>query len=235
MKIAVVCCTYLRPEGLGRVVQCFLNQDYPDREMVILDDAGQYDGQEGEGWMLVSRSKRYPCLGAKRYAAAKLVSKDVDAIAIWDDDDVYLPWALSASVAALKVAPWSRPSLVLHEKSEGVLTQHETGGLFHGGWAYMKDPFDRVGGYPNRNNGEDQGLAKRFRRNEITSADPCSLGFTPFYMFSWGANGSYHLSGLPEGGYESLRRTVTKAEISIALPERFRNPVILPEIHPRRF
>ena len=65
MKIAAVCVTYLRPVGLGRMLACFLQQDYPDRELVILDDAGQYDDQEGDRWRLVSVSKRYPTLGEK--------------------------------------------------------------------------------------------------------------------------------------------------------------------------
>ena len=114
MKIAAVCCTYLRPRQLGRLIQCFLRQDYPAgrRELVILDDAGQYNDQRGDGWRLVSVDRRFPSLGEKRNAAAAMVSDDVDALAPWDDDDQYLPWALSASVAALELAPWSRPSVV---------------------------------------------------------------------------------------------------------------------------
>ena len=56
MKIAAVCVTYLRPRQLGWMIHCFLRQDYPAarRELVILDDAGQYDNQSGPGWRLVS-------------------------------------------------------------------------------------------------------------------------------------------------------------------------------------
>jgi hypothetical protein len=149
MKIAAVCCTFLRPRQLGHLIHCFLRQDYPaeKRELVILDDAGQYGNQEGDGWRLVSTPHRFPTLGEKRNAAAALVSEDVEALAVWDDDDFYLPWALRACAVALNVAPWSRPSLVLHPQEDGSLRQHQTGGLFHGGWAYAREVFRQVGGY----------------------------------------------------------------------------------------
>ena len=100
------------------------------------------------------------------------ISSDVEALAVWDDDDLYMPWALRASAAALARAAWSRPSLVLHPQPDGSLRQHRTGGLFHSGWAYRRDAFDRAGGYPPINNGEDQGLAERFHRLGIAEADP---------------------------------------------------------------
>ena len=59
MKIAAVCCTYLRPKHLGWLIQCFLEQDYPDRELVILDDVDQYDSQRGDRWELVSVRRRF--------------------------------------------------------------------------------------------------------------------------------------------------------------------------------
>ena len=62
MKLAALCCTYLRPDGLGQLIECFKRQNYPldQRELVILDDAGQYENQSGEGWRLVSIPSRFP-------------------------------------------------------------------------------------------------------------------------------------------------------------------------------
>ncbi len=125
MKIAVVCVTYNRPRQLGQMIRCFERQDYAQRELVILDDAGQYRPTEGPGWRLVSLGANgSPALGEKRNAAARLVSSDAEALAVWDDDDLYMPWALRASVAALRRAPWSRPGLVLHPLPDGSLRQH---------------------------------------------------------------------------------------------------------------
>jgi hypothetical protein len=206
MKIAVVCITYNRPKTLGHMIRCFERQDYAPRELVILDDAGQYDATEGPGWRLVSTATRFPTLGDKRNAAAQLVSPDVEALAIWDDDDMYMPWALRASVAALRQADWSRPSVVLHPEPDGSLRQHYTGGLFHSGWAYRRSAFDRAGGYPSMNNGEDQRLAERFKRLSVLEEDPLTLGFPPFLVypwsecvhFSWGEGERYENWGLLE-------------------------------------
>ena len=65
MKLAALCCTYLRPGSLGQLIESFLRQDYPreSRELVILDDAGQYDNQEGDGWRLVSIPPTIPFAG----------------------------------------------------------------------------------------------------------------------------------------------------------------------------
>jgi len=203
MKIAAVTVTYKRPVQLGRMLACFLAQDYPLRELVILDDAGQYENQEGDRWRLVSRRKRYPTLGAKRNAAVALVSPGAEAIAVWDDDDCYLPWALRASVAALERAGWSRPGVVLHAAPDasGRLIQHHTWAgdparkLYHAAWAFRRETFRQIGGYsPAKNNGEDQELMRRLERAKTEEADPCELGFDPFLVCSWG-EGPWSVSG----------------------------------------
>ncbi|NLY00864.1 MAG: glycosyltransferase family 2 protein [Rhodopirellula sp.] len=238
MKIAAVCCTFHRPRQLGHLIQCLLKQDYPksQSELVILDDAGQYGNQQGDGWRLVSIAHRYATLGEKRNAAAALVSPDVDALAVWDDDDLYLPWALRASVAALGEAPWSRPSLVLHHRPGGALAQHKTGGLFHGGWAYRREVFNRLGGYAPMNNGEDQQFAGRMSEANIRWADPVALGFQPFYIYSLGQAAGYHLSNLGPHGYEKLAaRESHPCRLVIAWPRDYSRPRILPGIHERVF
>ena len=238
MKIAALCVTYLRPRQLGWLIRCFLDQDYPParRELIVLDDAGQYEDQHGDGWRLISAPQRFPTLGEKRNAAAALVSEDVEAMAVWDDDDLYLPWALSASVAALRHAPWSRPSLVLHPQPDGSLKQHCTGGLFHGGWAYHRSVFEQLGGYPARDNGEDQALALQFAAAGTPEADPCTLGFTPFYVYAWG--GGWHLSGMGADGYRRLGRLRgEKTRLLVEAPPAIdlKHPTIAPGINPRVF
>jgi glycosyltransferase involved in cell wall biosynthesis len=236
MKIAAVCCTYLRPEALGQMIRCFERQDYAHRELVILDDAGQYDDTRGDRWRLVSTPTRYATLGRKRNAAAALVSAEVEALAVWDDDDWYLPWALSASVAALKAAAWSRPSLVLHPARDGTLRQHRTGGLFHGGWAYRRATFLELGGYAAMNNGEDQEFASRLSRRNVATADPVRLGFPPFYIYRWG--GASHLSNLGPRGYESLgalRGEPTAVRPADPPELDLDHPVIVPGIRRRVF
>lgn len=243
MKIAAVCCTYLRPVQLGQLVHCFLKQDYPAglRELVILDDAGQYAEQSGPGWRLATAPRRFAALGQKRNAAARLVSPDTEALAVWDDDDLYLPWALRASAAALRAAGWSRPSVVLHPNPDGSLRQHRTGGLFHGGWAYRRAAFEAAGGYPpEMNNGEDQGLAARLKAAGVPEADPVALGFRPFYVYRWGSAAGWHLSALGPRGYRklgALSADQASGGLTVAPPPDvdLDRPRIVPGVRPRAF
>ena len=204
MKVAAVCCTWCRPERLRHLIRCFERQDHPDRELVILDDAAQYHDQAGDRWRLVSVPTRYPTLGDKRNAAAALVSPDAEAFAVFDDDDLYLPWALSAVAAGLRVAEWTRPSQVLALQGLDRLTPTPAGGLYHGAWAYRRELFQCVGGYPSMNSGEDQHLAHRFNCANATCADPIELGFRPYYVYWW--SDMWHLSACGDDGYEHLGR-----------------------------
>lgn len=210
MFITVCVSTYLRPRELACLVRCFERQDYPRdlREMVILDDAGQYDDTRGDGWRLVSTAARYATLGQKRNAAASLASPKARAFCQWDDDDVYLPWALSASAAALAEAEWSRPSLVLHKGAAGLVQRRtwnrpdQQDKAFQGGWALRREGFERVGGYPAASTNEDLLLARALRRAGVREADPVALGFRPFYV--WAPHGNAHLSGWPVAtGYKT--------------------------------
>ena len=228
MKLAALCCTYHRPHTLGQLIESFLRQDYPKelRELIILDDAGQYENQEGDGWRVVSIPRRFHSLGEKRNACAALASPDVEGFLVADDDDIYLPHWFRASADALAKADWSHPSLVLLEHGEG-LKEHETGGLYHGGWAFRREAFYRVRGYRPLNNGEDQDLAARLCEVGVKEYDPCR-DHPPFYVFR-NDNGSYHLSWMGDDGYEALadKKADWKVPIEIGWPVEYdKLPVI---------
>lgn len=254
MKITAVCVTWNRPRQLGQMIRCFERQTYPNRELVILDDAGQYAQAQGDRWTLVSQNERYETLGDKRNAAARMVSPDTDYLAVWDDDDLYLPWALEATATALRHAELSRPSLVLHPEC-GQLHQHETFGqpnvganiaptlaeaLFHSGWGYRRKAFWRVNGYPAWNAGEDQILLADFQRNGFKTADPMDLGYRPFLVYPFGdASGKPHLQHAGRDGYKNFGRMViekTRIEQWIADPPfDLDNPPIADGVFPRKF
>ncbi|HMF15365.1 MAG TPA: hypothetical protein VKE94_23785 [Gemmataceae bacterium] len=203
MKLAALCCTYLRPAGLGQLIECFLRQDYPSelRELVILDDAGQYENQAGAGWRLVSTRNRFRTLGEKRNACAALASPDAEGFLVADDDDIYLPHWFRSHAEALRRADWSHPSLVLVEHGDG-LQEGETRGLFHACWAFRREAFDRVCGYGPHNSGEDQELASRLAAAGVTKCDPCEFA-PPFFIYVY-ENGSYHVSFMDDEAYQEL-------------------------------
>jgi hypothetical protein len=114
LKIVVCCCTDRHPHLLGHLIHGFETQDYPHREMLILDDTGKLEPATGPGWRIVSVTERATSLGAKRNLVASMIATDADAMMSWDDDLV-MPWALSAVVAALGQADlYSRATTVRH-------------------------------------------------------------------------------------------------------------------------
>ena len=225
MKLAALCCTFRRPHTLGQLIESYLRQDYPSelRELIILDDAGQYENQSNDGWRLVSIPTRFRSLGEKRNACAALASPDVDGFLVADDDDIYLPHRFRVTADALSQADWSRPGLVLLEDGDG-LREVESEGLYHGGWAFRKEAFYRVRGYGPHNNGEDQELAGRLHEAGVTVQDPCEH-HAPFYIYRYD-NSSYHLSYMDDAGYRSLGDgSVTKTQVQ---PGWFRDFASLP-------
>ncbi|MGH7057123.1 MAG: glycosyltransferase family 2 protein [Acetobacteraceae bacterium] len=92
--------TYQRPEFALQAVQYFLRQDYPERELLILDD-----GAEGILPRLPKDERiryiRLPrlAIGSKRNIGCSLAAGEI--IAQWDDDDWYGPGRLSAQVRPL--------------------------------------------------------------------------------------------------------------------------------------
>jgi glycosyltransferase involved in cell wall biosynthesis len=189
MKITCVCPTYKRPRLLGRLIHCFLQQNDPNCELVILDDAGQYRPQEGERWRLHVTDRRYPNFGAKRNAVVSLVSDDTDGILCFDDDDVYWPHAVSSVAAALEQRPWAQCRTVYESAGPSMLQRTEAFGKrphdwgYGGCWAWRKDAFWKVGGYYQADMGDDVGVAKKLLAAFGESADS-SAGCEPWYWYN---------------------------------------------------
>ena len=205
-KIACLCPTYHRPQVLADCIECFNRQTYPidRRELIILDDGGQYDHQSGPGWNLVSLPVRFRTLGEKRNATAALVSPDVTHFALWDDDDIYLPWHLQNMAEVFEAGcEWSKPrDLFIH--SGGPFRRKGTTFLYHAMWGFSRELFLAVGGYPAMQSGQDQGLLKRFKQAKTEWKSPS--GDTSF-AYRWHSYpGAKHLSAMGNGGYESRKK-----------------------------
>lgn len=246
MKIAMCCITWRRPKLLGRLIDSFLRQTYRDSELVVLDDSFQYPSQPaGDRWRIVSVNQRFRTIGEKRNAVAALVSHDVDAYQIGDDDDTYLPWALAASVNALRKKPWAQPRQVL-EWDTGGKTWHRQETFprnrpdyiaYHGCWSFTRKAFIEVGGYPAKTS-EDWDLGQKLLARNGPSADTICPEFPdPFYAYSRATSGTWHMSerGSSDNAYAQALaepfQVVDKLEIGwdrdyTAIP-------IPPEVHGR--
>lgn len=214
MKIACLCPTYKRPRELAEAVACFLSQDYPadQRELIVLDDAGQYapDALDGiPGVRLHTTAKRWPTLGEKRNETVRLASPNADVFAVWDDDDIYLPWHLSAGARALAEtdAAYTIPTAIWVDKGLGrPLQLKQNSYLFHGAWMFRRELFNLVGGYPAEQSGQDQSLLRRFKAAKALRADPLQVNQRASYVYRWFQTHQNHFSALGTMGFEKLGR-----------------------------
>ena len=85
-------------------VECFLAQDYPERELVVLDDGREPvdDLLPNDSRIRYERLERQLVIGAKRNHACGLARGEL--VAHWDDDDWSAAGRISAQVASLERA-----------------------------------------------------------------------------------------------------------------------------------
>jgi predicted O-methyltransferase YrrM len=156
--------TYGRPKLVPESVAMFLAQDYRNKELIILNDCpGQEFVASLPGVLVINDPARHPTLGEKRNAAIEAARGSL--IAVWDDDDVYLPWRLSYCVKRMQEL--RTPFLLPHEYwaywGEEVLHHNQAvpGWIGHPLAIFRKDLWQQAGGYPNITLGEDASFFQR--------------------------------------------------------------------------
>ena len=117
--VTCLCPTYGRFSRLREALACFLAQDYPNKQLIIMNDApiqlnladGSSPGTEQHwadpwhfqinkrGVLLLNVDVGCANLGQKRQALLELAQTRL--VSHWDDDDLYLPWHLSQCVERL--------------------------------------------------------------------------------------------------------------------------------------
>lgn len=100
-KVSAVCCTYGRFECVERVINCYLAQDYPNKELILYntDVESPYIDRNcvlgPHGILIINHAidretnQPYTNVGAIRRDA--LVFAGGDYVVTWDDDDIFLP------------------------------------------------------------------------------------------------------------------------------------------------
>jgi glycosyltransferase involved in cell wall biosynthesis len=213
--VSCLCPTYRRPRLLANALACFLAQDYPPerRELVILDDGGDFAEQSGPSWRLVSTPRRFDALPEKFNTLADLAQGDW--LVVWEDDDIYLPWHLSAHAQALNDGDWSKPSRVLSLYT-GKLAEEAGENRFHASLAFTRDALIRAGGWPNTKRADfDYQLVLRLSQAG-RRADPCAA-FPASYVFRWQSTQDYHAQTKmrgrdDEGWYERCTQSPSQVQ-----------------------
>ncbi len=151
----------------------FHTQDYPRKELVILNDcAGQRFHYDHPDVRIVNRNERYGSLGEKRNAAIELARGEL--IAVWDDDDLYLPWRLSFSLGQMfeHETPFYRPAeyWAWWGNEDGFHNnQALRDWMHHGPILFTRGIWRRAGGYPAMNVSEDTAFSDRVQ--EVLGVD----------------------------------------------------------------
>lgn len=191
--VSCLCPTYNRPLLLGESIRCFLDQDYPNKELIVLND------QEGVNLKLencpnniriVNHPKRFDSLGEKRNYLKSLSSGEY--YCIWDDDDLYAPFRLSESVYFMENYPdydiikLKDAFISVDNKNYKVATNR-----FHAQAVIRKSYMDKTE-YPLKSIGEDA-VFERDANIKIIDMFP-----NFWAILRWGMN-TYHISQINSG------------------------------------
>lgn len=201
MKVVCVCPTYKRPELLANAVACYEAQTYANRELLILDDAGQIAECCGDKWSLQSIPNRFPTLMQKFNALISSAKSEI--IVPWEDDDIYLPDHLQIIVNAITEhdAEFITPARVFSNYG-GKWRDEKADGRFHGSWAYAKNLWNFVGRYLDVGLIFDQDLRARMMK-EVAEVKTTKNT----YVYRWG-NPTYHGSSHGMDGFAELYRSL---------------------------
>ena len=187
-KISVCCCTYNRPQWLGELIHSWLIQTWPmeQRELIILDDGGQYGDVQGDGWQIVSFPRRFASLGEKRNACVSLTHPKSEIIIVADDDDIYLPHWLECHAKNFEHgAEWSFASSVYWSEGNQIVKKwryEDEGWIMHPAHAFTKELFWSVGGYPHLAALEDHFFFEKLREKNIEHKDTLTEKNIPYLI-----------------------------------------------------
>jgi glycosyltransferase involved in cell wall biosynthesis len=165
--VSCVMATSNRPAFVLQSIRFFQRQDYPNRELLILDDSTGEDlslHTAGDERIRYFRLPARLSIGAKRNRGCELARGTF--IAQWDDDDWYAPGRLAAQVepllsGACQISALSAdvffdlPRWQFWRVSEDLHRRMFVGDVHGGTLVYHRSLFDRGVRYPDRSIAED--------------------------------------------------------------------------------
>lgn len=173
--------------------------------LIVLDDAGQFGEQHHANWDLRVTDQRFPSLSAKLNELVRLAKQwGADAVALWEDDDVYLPDHLRYHADRLVASQWSIPRkkyVDVHRRPEVDPSRLQLIDLrcetreqpwCHGSWAFRVGLWEKVGGYDEtKSSGFDLDFGARCLAAAGKPADYTNVMFCqePQYVYRWNSHG----------------------------------------------
>ena len=215
MKVSCILPTFNRfPQSLHLVeeaVESFIRQDYPHKELIILNDCPTQEVVFDHPEILVlNSSRRFRTMGEKLNAAFGLATGEF--LCRFDDDDISLPHRLSLGVRKLQekgLAYWGSRQFFF---DNGKTTRISRNGAPSKS-IWTREAFDAVGGFPHVDSGQDTDFQRAVKLNDPDLFRVEEVPFPEiFYIYRWGT-GSVHLSGFGRGpeGYRKIGEKPTVA------------------------
>ncbi len=194
--VSCICPTYNRPPShqvlVEEAIESFLRQDYPHKELVVLNDCPEQELIcDAPGVRVINHPVRFETLGEKCNALVDLAKGEL--VAMWDDDDLSLPWRLSLSVDRLGDADYFNPRAYWYLPRSGLIHDHAVG-YAHNASLFRKSAFNAIGGYEPISSGYDRDIDHAFLSGPFTVVDPHYRKADPltidewFYIYRWGVS-----------------------------------------------
>lgn len=161
-----------------RAIEYFMRQDYPERELVIVDDGDDpvADLVPDDPRIRYLRHERRLRLGAKRNLACSEARGEI--LVHWDDDDWHAPWRLSYQVRALRergVELCGLDRLFFYDPARDRAWQYVYGSgslrWLAGGTLCYTRSFWRRRPFPNVTIGEDNRFVRAARASEMAALE----------------------------------------------------------------
>lgn len=186
--VACIMPTANRREHVRRAIDLFLAQDYPRKQLFVVEDGGEknVDVARGAGVVYVYLGDEHRSVGEKRNYACAMLAKiptlDDALIAHWDDDDWSLPQRLSTQVETMTKAKArlcgmdrlvfidetaAPPRAYIHEHRP---TRARPIWLAGGTLIYERSLWEELGGFKHVLNGEDTQFVDEAVRRDVRCA-----------------------------------------------------------------
>jgi glycosyltransferase involved in cell wall biosynthesis len=215
-KITCLMPTYKRPPKslhlINEAVESFHRQDYPNKELIIVNDHPSHTLiYNHKDVLVVNLPRRCKTLGEKINFTASLAQGDI--LCRWDDDDICLPWRLSYSEQQLGEGYWKPKSFwAVDDKLDRYRLEY--GAFAH--CMFTREAWVLAKGYAFKDIGEDQQFERHMKTVSKVAISSMPLDKV-FYLYRWNTGGD-HISGFgfKKDGYALLGgRNVSAGEFQI--------------------
>lgn len=201
--VFAICPTYTRPPArmnlLEDTVQCFLDQDHPNKTLVIINDChAQHLYCDAENVRVINLPYRVNSLGDKYNQALDFITHmwadpgNDNYVCPWEDDDISLPWRMSLSLGLIEDKEYFNPQYGWYEESGKLIHTHGHG-VCHNASMFKLSPFNR---YAQTSGNQDHVFDLAMKRANKHSLKTLPNKSDWFYVYRWGVS-DFHLSGFP--------------------------------------